>query len=133
MTTVEVIPLPPGPVLSEVFDQCWQRMLLDNGIPPQMFQAAFLQSPATPDPLRELAEKYHRDTEAYDRTVCHGPLGHAGCIQPANAREALAISAYAMRYKTEMLIEAKKLGYTAQQVRDAIAAATPRNRKGAQT
>lgn len=37
--------------------------------------------------LHELAKEYHEKCEAYDRTVCTGPIGLDG-ILPANGREA---------------------------------------------
>lgn len=44
--------------------------------------------------LRELAEKYHADCEAFDRTVCTGPIVDGG-IMPANAKEGAAINRHA--------------------------------------
>lgn len=36
--------------------------------------------------LREIADRYVRDAEAYDRTVCTGPIKH-GEIMPADHHE----------------------------------------------
>jgi hypothetical protein len=41
--------------------------------------------------LYDLAKRYHDETEAYDRTVCSGPLLH-GSIQPASTYEAALIN-----------------------------------------
>lgn len=37
--------------------------------------------------LYELAQEYHRQTEAYDRMVCTGRIHEDGGIMPATARE----------------------------------------------
>ena len=41
--------------------------------------------------LHELAKRYHEETEAYDRTVCTGPVVR-GSIQPFGPRELGAIN-----------------------------------------
>lgn len=76
--------------------------------------------------LRELAEEYHRRTEAYDRTICTGPIKR-GAIMPATAWEGSQINRHAKAVRDELEVEAVKLGFTPQQWRDAIrrAANTP--------
>jgi len=50
--------------------------------PCSAFQREYLGVPWTPSPeqkqLRELAREYHERTEAYDRTVCTGPIVRGG-------------------------------------------------------
>lgn len=47
---------------------------------------------------REAALRYIHETEAYDRTVCTGPIGRDG-IMPANARE----RAQSIRFASSLL------------------------------
>lgn len=76
--------------------------------------------------LRELAEEYHRRTEAYDRTICTGPIKR-GAIMPANGWEASQINRHAIGVRDALEAGALKLGFTPKQWRDAIrrAANTP--------
>jgi hypothetical protein len=46
--------------------------------------------------LYELAKRYHDETEAYDRTVCTGPIVD-GSIQPFGPRQAALINRNAQR------------------------------------
>lgn len=69
--------------------------------------------------LRALAEDYHRRTEAYDRTICTGPILRGG-IMPANGWESSQINRHAKAVRDELEVEAAKLGFTPQQWRDAI-------------
>jgi len=68
-----------------------------------------------PDPrrvkLRELSERYQQETEAYDRTVCHGPIRNGG-IMPANGHEMLLCSKNAHAVKKRLFVEAQKLGFS---------------------
>ena len=41
--------------------------------------------------LYEIATRYHKECEAYDQTVCTGPMGRDG-IMPANPREMALIN-----------------------------------------
>ena len=87
------------------------------------FQREYLGAPRTPSPeekrLRELAREYHQRTEAYDRTVCTGPIVRGG-IMPATGEERALITrnANAMRY--DLGVEAAKLGFTPKQWQEAI-------------
>lgn len=54
------------------------------------YQCEFHVTPAAAH-LRQVAEQYVRDTEAYDRTVCTGPVIR-GEIMPANHHERALIS-----------------------------------------
>lgn len=69
--------------------------------------------------LRELAEEYHHRTEAYDRTICTGPIKR-GAIMPANGCEASQINRHAIGVGDALEVDAVKLGFTPQQLRDAI-------------
>ena len=45
----------------------------------------------THNPLRELALRYHAECEAYDRTVCTGPIRN-GEIMPTTIQEVALVS-----------------------------------------
>jgi hypothetical protein len=63
----------------------------------------WLQQPyETNKDLIELAIRYHRETEAYDKTVCTGPVVD-GVIYPSNSKERGLININAK--KTRKLIE----------------------------
>ncbi|WP_225775918.1 hypothetical protein [Pseudomonas sp. Marseille-Q5115] len=69
--------------------------------------------------LRAIAEGYHQGTEAYDRTVCTGPLGVDGVL-PATAHEQGLITKNA-RYELGLLISRYAGQYTGEEIRRAIA------------
>lgn len=73
----------------------------------------------TPDPLHDLVEQYHERTEAYDRTVCTGPIGIDG-IMPATPRELGLINRNARAVRSEIIREAVNLGFTEQQFNEAM-------------
>lgn len=53
------------------------------------FRHLYLQIPTPSEreiQLRQLGERYVRETELYDQSVCTGPIGRDGVI-PANPRE----------------------------------------------
>lgn len=72
-------------------------------------------APPAPDPHRvaacELWCWYHTTCEAYDRTVCTGPMRH-GAVMPATPEQRAAISAHArkVRGEIERVAEARGLG-----------------------
>lgn len=70
--------------------------------------------------LRLLAEQYHERTEAYDRTVCTGPIIN-GSIMPVGPYEHSMINKHAAAVRRELGIEAAKSGFTARQWQDAVA------------
>jgi hypothetical protein len=51
--------------------------------------------------LRELAREYHERTEAYDRSVCTGPIDR-GRIMPANSDQFSAINKHAKMVREEL-------------------------------
>lgn len=70
----------------------------------QQLEAAMLGSfELTPHDklLHELAVEYHQRTEAYDRTVCSGPIGRDG-IMPATARETALVNRNALHVLKEL-------------------------------
>ena len=67
--------------------------------------------------LDKLARHYHDITEAYDRTVCTGPIV-SGEIQPASPREFYLISRNAA-YTIKMIL-AEEPGITRKELHQAI-------------
>ena len=58
---------------------------------------------------RELAEKYHAETENYDKTVCSA-VNRVGEATPGNAQELMLININASRVKDSILKEAERFG-----------------------
>lgn len=58
------------------------------------YLCAFRQTPAEMQ-LHQVAESYVNKTEAYDRTVCTGPIIH-GSIQPVTQRERALVNRHAL-------------------------------------
>lgn len=69
--------------------------------------------------LVQLADEYHQRTEAFDRTVCTGPMGHEG-IMPANPRQLALINANAQRIRRELVDRAVQAGFTEAQFKVAM-------------
>lgn len=94
----------------------------DDALSPEQYRALFYGefSIEGRDPdLVELADEYHRRTEAFDRTVCTGPIGRDG-IMPANARELGLINANAQRIRRELVDRAVRAGFTEAQFKEAM-------------
>ena len=70
--------------------------------------------------LVQLAEKYHRVTEAYDLTVCTGPIVH-GSIMPATHFERERINRNARGVFESIVLEHSQFSRT--ELRRAISAA----------
>lgn len=91
--------------------------------PCSAFQREYLGVPWTPSPaekrLRELAREYHERTEAYDRTICTGPIVRGG-IMPATPEQHALINRHARTVRDELGIEAARLGFSPKQWREAI-------------
>lgn len=64
--------------------------------------------------LRKLAREYHERTEAYDRTVCTGPIVRGG-IMPATPEQHALINRHARTVHDELAVEAARLGFTSKQ------------------
>ncbi len=67
----------------------------------------------------ELAERYHRETEAYDRTVCTGPVVR-GSIMPIGPREMAQVNRNAINVRKQIMAEAASAGISAEDMRRAI-------------
>lgn len=65
--------------------------------------------------LYGFAKDYHDRCEAYDRTVCTGPMGRDG-IMPASHTELGKINRYARSVLTEVLQNAEREGFNQQEV-----------------
>jgi hypothetical protein len=61
-------------------------------------------------PLFDLAEEYHFRTEAYDRTVCTGPIRHGG-IMPITGEERSLVNRHARSVMQEMVCRAESIGF----------------------
>lgn len=69
--------------------------------------------------LYELAKQYHMTCEAYDRTVCTGPVTADG-IMPANHRELALINRHAIEVMRGLLDVARADGIGPAELRKAI-------------
>lgn len=67
----------------------------------------------------ELAERYHRETEAYDRTVCTGPVVR-GSIMPIGPHEMALVNRNAIKLRKQIMAEAAAAGISAEDMRRAI-------------
>lgn len=93
----------------------------DHLTPEQMralFHGQFSIEGQDPD-LVNLAAEYYRRTEAYDRTVCTGPIGPDG-VMPATRAELAAINGYAHQVRHELVDRALRAGFTASQFKEAM-------------
>lgn len=75
--------------------------------------------------ILDLATQYHQITEAYDRTVCTGPVRSDG-IMPKDTREASLVNAHAREVYLRLLIQAERRGYSKREWHMAVLAARPR-------
>lgn len=95
------------------------------GAPGSAFQREYLGvwTPSREEKrLRELAREYHERTEAYDRTICTGPIVRGG-IMPATPEQHALINRHAGTVRDELGIEAARLGFSPKQWREAISKA----------
>jgi len=69
--------------------------------------------------LRELALRYHAETEAYDRTVCTGPIVD-GSIQPYGGRQTVLINQNARQVFLRIEAEAARHGISKAEMWRAI-------------
>lgn len=74
--------------------------------------------------VRSYAERYHVACEAYDRTVCTGPVLH-GAVLPATRQEYRLINAHALEVLQRVQSEAAARGFTQMEVTAAIQAWRP--------
>lgn len=80
------------------------------------------------DPLDDLAREYYDRTEAYDRSVCTGPISPSGRIIPATVHEAALININAEKLRRELTGRAGRLGYTGAQLKHAMKTHLQRSR-----
>ena len=84
------------------------------------FQSMFLTEPLPSNSAAfALAEEYNARCEAYDRTVCTGPITKDG-IHPANDRELELIFRNAIAVLADVTIKALDQGVTVEELRRAI-------------
>lgn len=69
--------------------------------------------------LRALAVRYITETEAFDRTVCTGPIGRSG-ILPATPQELGAINRHAIHLLGQLAIEARAIDFDRSDLLEAI-------------
>ena len=69
--------------------------------------------------LHELALRYHAETEAYDRTVCTGPIVD-GSIQPYGGRQTVLINQHARQVFLRIEAEAARHGISKTEMWRAI-------------
>ena len=86
-----------------------------------MNYAEYLCNPAPefPESLLEISRFYYATAEAYDRTVCTGPVKH-GSIYPANNHEIVLINRFAAGLLKQCRAYAKQLGYSPEQLKAAM-------------
>ncbi|SRR5260221_3522369 len=70
--------------------------------------------------LRELAEQYHEQCEAYDRTVCTGISPRTGDAMPLTHNEMRLINRHALEMRDTIIKEGRRLGFSREQVEQAI-------------
>ncbi len=82
-------------------------------------ESAIVETEEDNQKLIALAEEYIRSTEAYDKTVCSGPIVN-GSIMPANAKEARMITKNAVRTIGKLSERANILGFSSLDLLKAI-------------
>jgi hypothetical protein len=69
--------------------------------------------------IRDLALRYHAETEEFDRTVCTGPM-RDGVIMPIDHQELAIINRNAMRVRKLLMTEAAIDGITSEELARSI-------------
>lgn len=67
----------------------------------------------------ELVDRYHRETEAYDRTVCTGPI-RDGSVMPIGPHEMALVNQNAIKVRKQIMHEAAQHGISPQDMARAI-------------
>ena len=67
----------------------------------------------------ELAERYHRETEAYDRTLCTGPI-RDGSGMPIGSHELALVNRNAIKLRKQIMAEAAAAGISVEDMRRAL-------------
>ncbi|HEV3436895.1 MAG TPA: hypothetical protein VG122_06030 [Gemmata sp.] len=109
----------------------WYGVLLDATVPAmEKLASTIANEPGQRTDGRalwDLAKEYHERTEAYDRTVCTGPIGRDGGIMPANGRESGLINRNAAAVRKEIAARAVEMGFTLDKLQEAIVNYRPEN------
>jgi hypothetical protein len=89
----------------------------------------FHQEPKSgwPNEIWALAKQYHEETEAYDRTICTGPITEDG-ITPMNSNEHLESALFADDLWHRLWQQAKDMGYGGTAFRECCAKYLQHNR-----
>lgn len=87
----------------------WPPSALNNGLSSQAYLQGTFEPNIEERYLHELAKEYHETTEAYDRTVCTGPIGRDG-IFPANSHERGLIGKHARTILKGLTKKARERG-----------------------
>jgi hypothetical protein len=69
--------------------------------------------------LHELAKRYHDETEAYDRTVCTGPI-RDGSVMPIGTRQMALVNRNAIKVRERIMHEAAQHDISRQDIARAI-------------
>ena len=67
----------------------------------------------------ELAARYHSETDAYDRTVCTGPI-RDGSVMPIGQHEMALVNRNAIKVREQIMHEAARHGISRQDMARAI-------------
>lgn len=71
--------------------------------------------------LFDLVREYHRQTEAFDQTVCTGGMSRYGDgVMPATAKERRLININAIQARAALSDQAREKGYTPEQLCDML-------------
>lgn len=68
----------------------------------------------------ELADRYHQETETYDRSVCTGPI-RDGSVMPIGSHEFALVNRNAIKVRKQIMHEAEQYGISQQDMARAIA------------
>jgi hypothetical protein len=69
--------------------------------------------------LHELAKRYHDETEAYDRTVCTGPI-RDGSVMPIGTRQMALVNRNDIKVRERIMHEAAQHDISRQDIARAI-------------
>ena len=97
---------------AEITARCWQ----------QEYETR-LQPSAQESKAADLAARYHQETEAYDRTVCTGPIIR-GSIMPNGGHEMALSNRNAIKVREQIMSEAARHGISRQEMQRAISRLT---------
>ena len=108
--------LPPGYIDPELLAFKWNERKLNEFC--KQFEQNW-QLTGHERKAAELAERYHRETEAYDRAVCTGPI-RDGEVMPISGPEMALSSRNAGKVREQIMREAAQHGISRQDMAHAI-------------